>query len=125
MWTRTEDGSVVDADGRVIFFSAKRFEQDIGLGDCCFICGAKPSDRPFNDEHILPEWLLRRYNLFSETIKLPNESLVRYDRYTVPCCVDCNRNMGETIERPISEVIQAGPDAINAPRGFQRWSRSA
>jgi hypothetical protein len=68
MWTWTEDGSVVDGAGRVIYFSPKRFEVDIGLGDCCFVCGAKPSDRPFNDEHILPEWLLRRYDLFSKIL---------------------------------------------------------
>jgi hypothetical protein len=86
----TEDGSIIDRVGKVIFFSAQRFVDDICLGNCCFICGAKPEHKPFNNEHILPEWLLRRYDLFSRTITLPNDRTVRYDRYTVPCCVDCN-----------------------------------
>jgi hypothetical protein len=83
MWHVTADGSVLDETGKVIFFSAERFVNDIGLGNCCFICGAKPGDKPFNDEHILPEWLLRRYDLFARTITLPNGVPVRYDRYSL------------------------------------------
>ena len=113
MWTATKDGSVVDTKGKVIFFSTERFVNDICLGDCCFICGAKPGEKQFNDEHILPEWLLRRYDLFSKTITLPNEATVRYDQYTVPCCAECNSLMGEVVENPISEVVRGGVDAIN------------
>jgi hypothetical protein len=110
MWTVTKDGSIEDESGRVIFFSAKRFMDDICLGDCCFICGAKPGSKPFNDEHILPEWILRHYNLFARTISLPNGVLARYDRYTIPCCVDCNDLMGRDIETPISNALHRGPE---------------
>lgn len=113
MWTATNDGTVVDSKGKVIFFSTERFVNDICLGDCCFICGAKPGEKEFNDEHILPKWLLRRYDLFSKTITLPNETTVRYDQYTVPCCADCNSLMGEVVEKPISKVVQGGANAIN------------
>ena len=108
----TEDGSIIDRAGKVIFFSAQRFVDDICLGNCCFICGARPEEKPFNDEHILPEWLLRRYDLFTKTITLPNDRMVRYDRYTVPCCADCNSLMGRLIEEPVSQVVQAGTDAV-------------
>jgi hypothetical protein len=84
MWHITPDHSVVDETGKVIFFSTDRFVNDICLGNCCFICGAKPEDKPFNNEHVLPEWLLRRHNLFDKAITLPNGATVRYDRYTVP-----------------------------------------
>ena len=33
----TEDGSVLDDRGKVIFFSFARFMSDIVKGDCCFI----------------------------------------------------------------------------------------
>lgn len=112
MWNVTTDDSVVDQHGKVLFFSTRRFIEDICLGDCCFICGAKSNEKPFNNEHILPEWLLRRYNLFARTITLPNGNMVRYDRYTVPCCVDCNSLMGREIEQPISDAVQAGPAAL-------------
>jgi hypothetical protein len=113
MWTKTDDGSVVNTKGKVIFFSTERFVNDICLGDCCFICGAKPGEKQFNNEHILPEWLLRRYNLFDKTIMLPNKTTVRYDRYTVPCCAECNSLLGTVVEKPISEVVQHGAEAIN------------
>lgn len=114
MWTQAEDGSVIDQNGRVIFFSEQRFVEDICLGDCCFICGAAPGAVPFSDEHVLPEWLLRRYNLFDRTIELPNGHTVRYDRYTVPCCVACNDLLGEKIEKPISEITRRGTEATIA-----------
>lgn len=52
-WTKTSDGSIVDQDSKVIFFSTRRFIDDICIGNCCFICGAKPENKPFNDEHVL------------------------------------------------------------------------
>lgn len=113
MWTVTNDGSVIDNSGKIIFFSKKRFINDICLGNCCFICGAAPHERKFNNEHILPEWLLRRYNLFSKNIILPNAVTIRYDQYTVPCCAECNSLMGEVVEKPISEVVRSGMNAIN------------
>ncbi len=114
MWTVTDDGSVIDKTGKVIFFSTQRFVKDICLGHCCFICGAHPGSRPFNDEHILPEWLLRKYYLFERTIALPNEGAVRYGRYKIPCCSACNSLMGRLIEDPVSTVMKGGSNAINA-----------
>ena len=116
MWPHTEDGSVVDDTGKVIYFSLERFVRDIGLGDCCFICGASPSDVPFNNEHVIPEWILRRFGLFDRSLTLPNGTSMRYDRYTVPCCVVCNGLMGRVIEQSISALTEGGYDAVNAWR---------
>lgn len=113
MWTKSADGSIIDHTGKVIFFSTQRFVEDICLGNCCFICGARPEDKLFNNEHVLPEWLLRRYNLFGSTITLPNGQTFRYDRLTTPCCVECNSLMGECIEAPMSELVRAGHTAFN------------
>jgi hypothetical protein len=113
MWTTTADGSVVDSHGKIILFSTERFVRDICLGDCCFICGASPNDKTFNNEHILPEWLLRRFDLFSRQITLPNGRAVRYGSYTVPCCAECNSLMGKEIEEPISQVVAGGAHAIS------------
>ncbi len=112
MFIKTNDGSIEDRNGRVLFFSIDRFVRDIGEGDCCFICGASPSKTKFNKEHVLPKWILKRYDLFSKTITLANETSLRYDKYTVPCCQQCNSLMGKKIEEPVRELINAGFDAV-------------
>lgn len=82
--------------------------RDICLGSCCFICGASPANVPFNDEHVIPHWVLRKFNLFDKSVTLPNGRSRRYDRYKVPCCASCNSLMGETIEREISDACRDG-----------------
>mgnify|MGYP003625524151 CR=1 FL=1 len=113
MWTKTEDGSIVDEAGKVIFFSARRFVDDICLGDCCLICGARPGTKPFNDEHVIPDWMLRRYQLHARLLTVSNGQQFRYDRLTIPCCAECNSLMGRNIEMPMSELVRAGHTAFN------------
>jgi hypothetical protein len=114
MWIREADDTVHDQRGRVVYFSLERFVRDICVGDCCFICGAAPATVPFNDEHVIPRWLLRRYDLFASTIRLPNDTNIRYDRYTVPCCTACNSLMGRVIEEPVRALVEGGYDAVRA-----------
>jgi hypothetical protein len=114
MWIREPDDTVRDQAGAVVYFSLERFARDICLGDCCFVCGAAPGSVPFNDEHVIPRWLLRRYDLFASSIRLPNNTNVRYDRYTVPCCTACNSLMGRAIEEPVRALVEGGFDAVQA-----------
>lgn len=127
MFSRAEDGSVLDGDGRVLLFSVERFVSDIGEGDCCFICGASPGSKIFNNEHVIPDWVLVKHGLHSSRISLPNQTDFAYGRYTIPCCQDCNSRMAETYEKPISELIAAGYGAVrqhllqHGPELFFRW----
>jgi hypothetical protein len=100
MWTKTSDGTVLDRDGKVVFFSAERFVNDICLGACCFICGVAPGIVDFNDEHILPDWLLRRYDLHQKTVNLPNATLKKYAGYRIQCCKSCNSMMAKWLRNP-------------------------
>jgi hypothetical protein len=114
MWTKTSDGSFIATDGRVVFVSAERFEKEICLGGGCFICGAARSAKPFNDEHIIPEWILRRFDLFGKKITLPNERPIPYGQYKLPCCESCNTSLGRLIEAPISEAFRGGHAGLAA-----------
>lgn len=110
---RTSDGSFVDSDGRILFFSPERFERDIWFGSCCFVCGVRRSSKvPFDNEHILPNWLLHDHDLHNQTIRLPNDVLQKYGTYTIPCCVNCNQLLNEHLEKPICEVVRAGSKAV-------------
>lgn len=113
MFTRTTDGSIIGNDGRVILFSPERFLRDICEGDSCFICGANPEDKNFNNEHVLPDWLLRMFELKGRRITLPNETAFSYERYTIPCCEECNSLLGKNIEEKVKSLISEGQQAIH------------
>src|SRR5579863_3585043 len=112
MFRATPDGLVLDNDGKIIFFTLERFIADVVNGDCCFICGAQRGSVPFNDEHVIPNWLLRRFELHGRRIQIPNQTEFRYAGMTVPCCVVCNTSMGVRFETPMSELFAGGFDAV-------------
>lgn len=97
--------TVLNLKGEIIFFGLQHFLDDIAKGDCCFICGAKPESKEFNDEHIIPDWILRKYNLHKEFITLPNGTKFKYGQYKVPCCKDCNTALGIIYEEPLSNLL--------------------
>jgi len=127
MFRVTPDQSVLDRNGKVIFFSVERFISDIANGDCCFTCGAQRGSVPFNDEHVLPNWILRRFGLHGRTIEIPNHTDFRYSGMTIPCCVTCNTEMGKVFENPMSELFAGGFDAVSkylkerGPWDLFRW----
>jgi len=101
-------------DGRVVFISAERFEKDICIAGGCFMCGAALGSVPFNDEHVIPQWVLRRFDLFNKKITLPNERTIPYSQYKLPCCKTCNSDLGRLIETEISEAFSGGRAGLGA-----------
>src|SRR3990167_1632302 len=100
-----DDGTVIDEDGYIIAYGFERFVKDICDGNNCFICGAKPSEKEFNDEHVIPKWLLRHAGLFKQFIILPNAVKLRYDKYVLPCCSECNSFYGENLEEKVRPIL--------------------
>ena len=109
---KNADGSIIDETGRVIFFSGSRFYAEIVEGDCCYVCGRDQAEVKFNREHILPQWVLRRFNLHSRSVTLPNGTTFKYGEYVLPCCMDCNALMGRELESVIQPLIEAGASAV-------------
>lgn len=95
----------VGDDGRTLLFSCEDFVTRICQGEGCFVCGASPESTQFNDEHIVPRWVLRRHRLFEKEITLPTGERRRYGGYRVPCCAACNSLLGDLIEAPVSELL--------------------
>jgi hypothetical protein len=107
-----DDIDVIDPSGRVLFFSVRRFVESLASQSVCFICGADPNSAPFNDEHVIPDWILSEYDLHSRTITLPNQAGLRYGQYKIPCCERCNTQMSDEFERPISSLVKGGLSAV-------------
>jgi hypothetical protein len=123
----TSDESIIGKDGKILFFSLERFKRDIVEGDCCFICGCSPEGNFFNDEHVIPDWLLREFELQNDQITLPNTFGFKYSKYKVPCCASCNTLLGKQFETPISNLLKRGYGAVcdhlkqNGPWLFYFW----
>lgn len=104
-YVKFENETVIDKNGKIISYGFERFVDDICNGDNCFICGAKPEEKTFNDEHVIPKWVLRHCDLFKQFITLPNAVKLRYDKYVLPCCSECNSFYGENLEEKIRPIL--------------------
>lgn len=104
-----EQGSLT-TDDVIRHFSRRAFVELAGDLGRCFVCGAASTERAFNDEHVIPDWVLRRFGLHSQRITLPNGTQIAYGRYKLRCCVGCNTLLGEVIETPISRVLSGSLD---------------
>ncbi len=107
----TETGKIIKAfknHEKVIYYPLDDFVDEIVNVDSCFICGVRreSGDKKFNDEHVIPQWLLRRFSLYNEKIRLPNNELVRYASQTLPCCEECNAELARTYETPLSKILK-------------------
>ena len=114
MLFKTEpDGTLKTAAGKVIVFSIARFVQDICLGGHCFICGVSPKVAAFNNEHIIPRWILEFTQQFNGAIGLPNQTDFRgYGGYTTPCCVQCNTGLSDAFETVLAPLMKVGYKAL-------------
>jgi hypothetical protein len=105
--------TIISLDNRILFYELNHFIKDIVNGNCCFICGTQPESKEFNDEHIIPDWILRKFKLQDQRITLPNKSKIKYSKYKVPCCKECNSELGKNFEEPISELLGKSYDEIS------------
>lgn len=107
-----QDPIIVNNEGKILFFPIDIFKEHICSGNNCIICGRELNATNTNEEHILPNWILRKFKLHNQLITLSNGTKYRYAQYTIPCCVDCNSFYGETIEKPIQQILSSGYKAI-------------
>jgi hypothetical protein len=107
------DKSFKSDDGRFLHMGTTDFIDLIGEGDACFICGALPSTKAFNDEHVIPDWVLRAAKMQQRTITLPNGASRKYSQYKIPCCEECNSLLSRKIEQPVSQLLKSGVRATS------------
>jgi hypothetical protein len=107
--------TIVDvANQKTLYFGMKDFYDQIILNGNCFICGAPKDSKEFNDEHVIPNWILRKFKMHNDQIRLPNGDYIKYGSYTVPCCKECNTELGEAYEIPISNLLKLSYDELSA-----------
>lgn len=105
-----DDGSLVDSEGRIIFVSLKRFQERVCEGSVCFLCADERAC--ITREHVIPDWILRRFELYDKAMRLPNGTLIQYRNYVVPCCESCNGLLSKELETPISHAFAKGFEGV-------------
>jgi hypothetical protein len=73
--------------------------RDSAVASACVFCG----DPRETDEHVIPKWLLRHFNLFDERVLLWNETTIPYRQVVVPACLRCNRDRFAPLEQRIQQ----------------------
>lgn len=83
----------------------------------CFLCD---SDENVTEEHVFPQWLLKKANIRNQFVTLKNGTKFKYGNVRVPCCQECNNEELSQIENKIStwinksdfEKLQSNPDTV-------------
>ncbi len=74
----------------------------------CFLCGTVLDNRNRTEEHVIPKWIQREFNLWNQTITLLNGTKIPYRYLTIPCCNICNNRYLEPFERRIHVAYNKG-----------------
>jgi hypothetical protein len=81
-----------------------------GFGsNTCFLFGR--SDGKLTAEHVFPQWLQRRFNLWNKRQRLINGADIRYTHWKVPCCSECNSTHLKPVEDTIAKATLHGRGA--------------
>ncbi|MFT7109803.1 MAG: hypothetical protein ACI843_001468 [Psychrobacter glaciei] len=100
-----DDGSIY-LNGKIAFVSLQRFRDKVCSGKVCFLCADENSEP--TKEHVIPEWILRKYSLYNQSITLTNGTKHKYKDYVVSCCWKCNQLLSTNFETPISKMFEKG-----------------
>ncbi len=78
----------------------------------CFLCGKELFSGGYTQEHIIPRWAQKRYQLWDQQLVLLNQTSIPYRQLTVPCCDECNKYRLKPIEDSLSQTVEQGKDAV-------------
>ncbi len=106
-----DDGSIY-LNGKIVFVSLQRFRHKVCSGKVCFLCADENSEP--TKEHVIPDWILRKYSLYNQSVTLTNGTRYKYKDYVVPCCWNCNQFLSKNFEKPISEVFEKGFEELKS-----------
>lgn len=111
----SNNGSIKDPLNKInVYYSLTDFIEKIVFGNDCFICGLPNTKTYFNEEHIIPDWIIKRFKLKNKKFKLLNSKKVGYTKKgnKVSCCKICNTELGKIYEAPVSNLLRKDYDSL-------------
>ena len=79
----------------------------------CFLCGRRLGSRNRTDEHVIPQWVLDRFELRYARLLLLNGTAIPYRQLTIPCCAACNGVHLSQIENRVRSAVASGYRAVS------------
>ena len=95
------------------------------MGTKCFVCQVElssetgPNKRTL--EHLIPQWIIRKYGLLEQTVTIPQIAAIPYQDFVLPCCFECNSILLAPIENEFSQAIRSWPDNPISEEHLARW----
>lgn len=80
----------------------------------CFLCGRRLGSRNRSDEHVIPQWVQKRFRLRDARLNLLNGTSIPYRQLTIPCCVRCNTVHLSSLEKDVKRAVFSGASAVQA-----------
>lgn len=71
----------------------------------CIICWTKLNQDNSNHEHIIPNWIIKKFKLQDKTISLTNNKEILYPKYKIQCCRWCNSELWDIYEKPLQKLF--------------------
>ena len=98
------------------------WQREFGM-NTCFLCRCELTRQNRTDEHVIPKWVQRRFDLWNETLEMLNGTTIPYRQLIIPCCL----NSGDSIRNFHSQAAAAWPPSdrdcrrqgLQTPRGSQ------
>ena len=78
----------------------------------CFLCGDELDETNSSKEHVIPKWVQSKFDLWNQTMILPNQTAITYKDLTVPCCKNCNNTILSQLENQIKSAVESGIDSL-------------
>jgi hypothetical protein len=86
----------------------KLIEEHTFTTDKCFLCGCTLDADNKTEEHVIPKWIQREFNLWDQKLGILNGTLIPYRLLTIPCCFECNNIYLSPFEETIKTAYQKG-----------------
>lgn len=74
----------------------------------CFLCAGHLHKANRTAEHVFPEWLLHRYDLWDQLFTFPPKQTIHYRKIRIPCCRTCNNEHLGHLEQTVERAVRGG-----------------
>ncbi|ALI99238.1 hypothetical protein [Rufibacter tibetensis] len=88
-------------------FEGMRFGNHI-----CFLCGTRVTAD--QQTPVFPAWLMEKYSLGHEPLRLLDQSVVTYQDLKIPCCAQCQTQYLGPLEEKVQEAVSKGVPGLRA-----------